>query len=66
MNGPQLLLSITTLQPIISIPPTINSLCTMDMSMEELWQSLAQEKLCCRLLLVEGNANAVDRDTQEC
>jgi len=38
----------------------------MDMSMEELRRSLAQAKLRCRLLLVEGNANAVDRDTQEC
>jgi len=66
MNGPQLLPLITTPQPITSIPPTINSLCMMDMSMEELWQSLAQVKLHCRLLLVEGNANAVDRDTQEC
>jgi len=34
--------------------------------MEELWRSLAQAKLHCHLLLVEGNANAVDRDTQEC
>ena len=66
MNGPQLLPSITAPQPITSIPPTINSLCMMDMSMEELRWSLAQAKLRCRLLLVEGNANAVDRDTQEC
>ena len=34
--------------------------------MEELRWSLAQAKLHCRLLLVEGNANAVDRDMQEC
>jgi len=66
MNGPQLLPSITAPQPIASIPPTINSLCTIDMSMEELQRSLAQAKLHCCLLLVEGNANAVDRDTQEC
>jgi len=38
----------------------------MDISMEELWWSLAQVKLHCHLFLVEGNANAVDRDMQEC